>query len=173
MGDPHDVFARRIHPGFDFGNRGAFDVSAAFNYSKTEVTEVPENTVIPSLVLFGRDRSLTLEESAPETKLILSGDYSYQIAKLNVRAPRFGEVLVPSSNPDNDFTLDSAWILDASVNVDLTERISVGVGADNILDEYPTQTPDNLSFNGIFPYSSRSPFGFSGRFLYGTVSYRW
>ena len=159
--------------GFDFGNRGAFDVSAAFNYSKTEVTEVPENTVIPSLVLFGRDRSLTLEESAPETKLILSGDYSYQIAKLNVRATRFGEVLVPSSNPDNDFTLDSAWILDASVNVDLTERISVGVGADNILDEYPTQTPDNLSFNGIFPYSSRSPFGFSGRFLYGTVSYRW
>ncbi|WP_084398124.1 TonB-dependent receptor plug domain-containing protein [Henriciella aquimarina] len=158
---------------FDFGDMGELGVSAAFNYSETDVTEVPENMVIPDLVLFGRDRSLTLEESAPETKLILSGDYSYQIANFNVRATRFGDVLVPSSNPDNDYTLDSAWILDASVDFDLSERVSVGIGADNVLDEYPTQTPDNLSFNGIFPYSSRSPFGFSGRFVYGRASYHW
>ncbi|KCZ57182.1 hypothetical protein HY29_00205 [Hyphomonas beringensis] len=159
--------------GFDFDAMGTLDVSAAFNYSKTEVTYVPENTVIPSLTLFGRDRTLTLEESAPETKLILNADYSYQQADFNVRATRYGDVLVPSTNPDNDFTLESDWILDASVDFHVSEKFSVGIGADNILDEYPTMTPDGLSFNGIFPYSSRSPYGFSGRFVYARASYNW
>ncbi|WP_084420028.1 TonB-dependent receptor plug domain-containing protein [Henriciella litoralis] len=158
---------------FDLNEMGDLSVSAAFNYSKTEVTSVPENKVIPGLLLFGRDRTLTLEESAPETKLILAADYDYKLANFNVRATRYGDVLVPSSNPANDYTLDAEWILDASVDVDLTERVSVGIGADNLLDQYPTQTPDALSFNGIFPYSSRSPFGFAGRFLYARASYNW
>ncbi len=158
---------------FDLNEMGELGVSAAFNYSKTEVTSVPDNQVIPGLLLFGRDRTLTLEESSPETKLILAADYDYKLANFNVRATRFGEVLVPSTNPDNDYTLDAEWILDASVDVDLTERVSVGIGADNLLDQYPTQTPDALSFNGIFPYSSRSPFGFAGRFLYARASYNW
>lgn len=159
---------------FDLDDMGTLDVSAAFNYSKTEVTFVPENAVIPTLTLFGRDRILTMEESAPETKLILSGNYTYQKADFNLRATRFGEVLVPSaSDPANDYTLDADWILDASVDFRVTDQFNVGIGADNLLDEYPTMTPDALSFNGIFPYSSRSPYGFSGRFLYMRASYNW
>ena len=158
---------------FDFGDMGDLGVSAAFNYSKTEVTDVPQNQVIPSLTLFGRDRTLTLEESAPETKLILSADYGYKIADFNVRATRFGDVVDPSNNPDNDFTLEADWIIDASVDFQVSERVSLGLGADNVLDEYPTMTPSNQSFNGIFPYSSRSPYGFSGRYVYARASYTW
>jgi iron complex outermembrane receptor protein len=158
---------------FDFGDMGTLDTSAAFNYSKTEVTHVPANTVIPDLTLFSRSNTLTLEESAPETKFILAGNYTYQQADFVLRATRFGDVLVPSNNPDNDFTLDAKWILDASVNFNVTDKFSVGIGADNLLDEYPTMTPDGLNFNGIFPYSSRSPFGFSGRFVYARASYNW
>ncbi|MAB10497.1 TonB-dependent receptor [Hyphomonas sp.] len=158
---------------FDFGDMGTLDASAAFNYSKTEVTHVPDNTVIPDLTLFSRSNTLTLEESAPETKFILAGNYTYQQADFVLRATRFGEVLVPSNNPDNDFTLDADWIIDASVNFNVTDKFSVGIGADNLLDEYPTMTPDGLNFNGIFPYSSRSPFGFSGRFVYARASYNW
>ncbi len=158
---------------FDFGNMGKLDASAAFNYSKTEVTHVPANTVIPDLTLFSRSNRLTLEESAPETKFILAGNYTYQQADFVLRATRFGDVLVPSNDADNDFTLDAKWILDASVNFNVTEKFSVGIGADNLLDEYPTMTPDGLNFNGIFPYSSRSPFGFSGRFVYARASYNW
>jgi iron complex outermembrane receptor protein len=158
---------------FDFGNLGTLDASAAFNYSKTEVTHVPDNTVIPSLPLFSRDNTLTLEESAPETKFILAGNYTYQQADFVLRATRFGDVIDPSNVAANDFTLDAKWILDASVNFNVTDKFSVGVGADNLLDEYPTMTPDDQSFNGIFPYSSRSPFGFSGRFVYARASYNW
>ena len=158
---------------FDFGELGTLDASAAFNYSKTEVTHVPDNLVIPDLELFSRSNRLTLEESAPETKFILAGNYTYQQADFVLRATRFGEVLAPSNDPANDFTLDADWIIDASVNFNVTDQFSVGVGADNLLDEYPTMTPDGLNFNGIFPYSSRSPYGFAGRFLYMRASYNW
>ena len=158
---------------FDFGDLGTLETSAAFNYSKTEVTHVPDNAVIPDLTLFSRSNTLTLEESAPETKFILSGNYTYQQADFVLRATRFGEVLVPSNTPSNDFTLDADWVIDASVNFNVTDKFSVGVGADNLLDEYPTMTPDGLNFNGIFPYSSRSPYGFSGRFVYARASYNW
>ncbi len=158
---------------FDFDALGTVDVSAAFNYTDVQVTEVPENETIPGLTLFSRDNVLTLEESAPETKIILAANWGYKVADINLRATRFGEVVDPSNNPENDFTLDAAWILDASVDLDVTDRVRVGVGADNLLDEYPTLTPDGQNFNGIFPYSSRSPFGFSGRFLYARASYTW
>ncbi len=158
---------------FDLGELGEIGLSAAFNYSNVEVVEVPENEVIPELTLFSRNNTLTLEESAPETKLILAGDWSYKDAVLNFRATRFGDVVDPSNNPDNDFTLEADWILDASIDLQVTERLNMGIGADNLLDEYPTLTPDNQNFNGIFPYSTRSPYGFSGRFLYARASYTW
>ncbi len=159
--------------GLDFGTLGSVDLSAAFNYTDVEVTEVPENQVIPGLALFSRDNRLTLEESAPETKLIFAADWNYKVADIGLRATRFGDVVDPSNNPDNDFTLNAKWILDASVDVAVTDRINIGIGADNLLDEFPTRTPSGQDFNGIFPFSARSPFGFSGRFLYGRASYRW
>ena len=158
---------------FDLDEWGEIDLSAAFNYTNVEVTAVPSNAVIPELSLFRRGRVLTVEESAPETKLIFGADWDYKAADVTLRATRFGDVLNPSNNPNNDFTLEAAWVIDTSVDFEVTDRISMGIGADNLLDEYPTLTPDGLNFNGIFPYSSRSPFGFSGRFLYARASYTW
>ncbi|MEM9571775.1 MAG: TonB-dependent receptor [Pseudomonadota bacterium] len=151
---------------WDLGDLGEIGLSGAFNFSEVEVTNVPVNTVLPDLTFFSRDNRLTFEESAPETKLILSADYQWKDATINARATRYGEVVDPSNNPANDFTLDAAWILDASVDVEITENVTLGFGVDNVLDQYPTDTPAGQDFNGIFPFSTRSPFGFAGRFMY-------
>ena len=155
----------------DLGGWGDLGLSAAFNYSNVEVVEVPENQAIPGLTLFSRDRPLTVDEAAPETKLILNVDWAYQAADVSLRATRYGDVLDPSNNPANDFTLEADWIIDLAVDVAVTEAFSLGIGADNLLDEYPTLTPSNQNFGGIFPYSSRSPYGFSGRFVYARGSF--
>lgn len=165
-----DVVARYD---WDLGKHGELGLQGAFNWSEVEVTNVPMNTVIPSLTFFSRDNRLTFEESAPETKLILSADYAWKDATINARATRYGEVVDPSNNPANDYTLDAAWILDASVDVELTDKVTIGFGADNLLDQYPTDTPAGQDFNGIFPFSTRSPFGFAGRFVYGRISVNW
>ena len=165
-----DVVARYD---WDLGKHGELGLQGAFNWSEVEVTNVPMNTVIPSLTFFSRDNRLTFEESAPETKLILSADYAWKDATFNARATRYGEVIDPSNNPANDFTLDAKWIVDASVDVELTDKVTIGFGADNVFDQYPTDTPAGQDFNGIFPFSTRSPFGFAGRFVYGRISVNW
>lgn len=47
------------------------------------------------------------------------------------------------------------------------------LGADNLLDEYPDRTSAFTNTEGQFPYSSQSPFGFNGSYVYGRVSYKW
>jgi iron complex outermembrane recepter protein len=56
------------------------------------------------------------------------------------------------------------------------------MGAENVFDHYPTSEPTGArpaSLGGYYdvnnyfvPYSVLSPFGFSGRYLYGRMSYR-
>jgi iron complex outermembrane receptor protein len=158
-----DVVARYD---WDLGELGEVGLSGAFNFSEVEVTEVPVNSVLPDLTFFSRNNRLTFEESAPETKLILSADYGWKAADFNLRATRYGEVVDPSNNPANDFTLEAKWIVDASVDFEIGEQVTVGLGMDNVFDVYPTETPAGQDFNGIFPFSARSPFGFAGRFVY-------
>ena len=44
--------------------------------------------------------------------------------------------------------------------------VTLAVGADNILDEYPDAAPIGLNGTGNTPFSTYSPFGYSGRFVY-------
>ena len=47
------------------------------------------------------------------------------------------------------------------------------VGADDLLDKYPTPTQPAANTTGALGFSRYSPFGFSGRYLYGRLGYRW
>jgi iron complex outermembrane receptor protein len=58
----------------------------------------------------------------------------------------------------------------------------LALGAKNVFDKYPTSEPTGArpaSLGGYYdvtnyfiPFSVLSPFGFSGRYLYGRLSYR-
>jgi iron complex outermembrane receptor protein len=51
--------------------------------------------------------------------------------------------------------------------------VTLAVGADNLFDAYPRQIPPALNTTGAAPFTSFSPFGFEGRFVYGRLSVRW
>ena len=59
----------------------------------------------------------------------------------------------------------------------MVEGLTVSFGANNLFDEYPDATSEdpNLAgtFSDIFPFSGFSPFGFSGRYVYGRLRYTW
>lgn len=60
------------------------------------------------------------------------------------------------------------------VRVHPIDQVTLAVGADNVFDIYPNRLPNVAGFtpNSYFlPYSSLSPFGFNGRFLYGRVAF--
>jgi iron complex outermembrane receptor protein len=84
---------------------------------------------------------------------------------------------VGSENLDQTFA--AKWITDVSASYKVLNRYTLAAGADNVFDVYPDQNNNlgnvrtnvggNANF-GIFPYSSFSPFGFNGRFVYARLS---
>jgi iron complex outermembrane receptor protein len=87
------------------------------------------------------------------------------------------DVNVGKGDAPGDITLSPKWVVDLEVRFNPFEQVQLAVGANNLLDEYPDRLPFgtvggvNFGLNNSFlPYSSQSPFGFSGRFLYARVS---
>jgi iron complex outermembrane receptor protein len=88
------------------------------------------------------------------------------------------DINVAKGDAPGDIILSPKWVVDAEVRFKALETLELAVGANNLLDEYPDRLPFgtvngvNYGINNAFlPYSSQSPFGFSGRFVYGRVSW--
>ena len=104
------------------------------------------------------------------------GVLSVNRATVTLRTQRFGKVTTFGTTAALDQTFGAKWITDASVAYRFLGQLTLSVGVDNLGDVYPDRnslgnatTAGNSNF-GIFPYSGVSPFGFSGRYLYGKAS---
>lgn len=167
---------------------GRLNLTGGFNYNKTKIVRnAPQPGAlasIPGLVLFGRQESLRLEQGQPRTKINASADFDRGWFGGTLRATRYGRVLAAGADRFNDIELSPKTITDLELRFKpLGERVSLAVGGNNIFDVYPTNNPlgrgvdpdtgqaRNYSANNYFlPFSSFSPFGFNGRYLYGRVS---
>lgn len=168
---------------------GRLNLTGGFNYNKTKITRnAPRQgalAAIPDLLLFGRQESLRLEQGQPRTKINASADYDRGWFGATLRATRYGKVLAAGADLFNDINLAAKTITDLELRFKPLggDRLSVALGGNNIFDVYPTVNPTgrgvdpangaarNYSANNYFlPFSSFSPFGFNGRYLYGRVN---
>ncbi|MFW6339896.1 MAG: TonB-dependent receptor, partial [Wenzhouxiangella sp.] len=147
----------------------------AGNYNKTEVQKVPSTVPLDALdpppVLFNRANVLTFESGNPRTKFTFNTNWTMDRWGGTLRARHYGRVLSPSNNPTFDVNLTSKVLFDIEGRFDVTEQLQLAVGADNVLDEYPDASPIRNNTTGNTPFSNYSPFGRSGRFIYGRVVY--
>ncbi|WP_340692248.1 TonB-dependent receptor [Hyphomonas sp.] len=166
-----DIVANYAFPETDMGK---FDATFGANFNKTDVTAVPaipQLTALPSNpVLFDRVNVLTFEEGTPKDKFTASLGWERGPFGATLRAIRYGEVLVPSSNPANDYTIDPNTLLDIEGRYTWNERITLSIGADNVFDEYGDPAPITQNGTGNTPFSGYIPYGSSGRFVYGKAS---
>jgi iron complex outermembrane receptor protein len=167
---------------------GRLNLTGGFNYNKTKIIRnAPQPGAlasIPGLVLFGRQESLRLEQGQPRTKINASADFDRGWVGATLRATRYGRVLAAGADRFNDIDLDPRTVTDLELRFKpLGNQLSFALGGNNIFDVYPTKNPTgrgvdpdtgqprNFSANNYFlPFSSFSPFGFNGRYLYGRVS---
>ncbi|KAF0186264.1 MAG: TonB-dependent receptor [Hyphomonadaceae bacterium] len=171
-------------------NIGRFNFTFGANFNDTKVTRIPVvaalstlplvtgETAIATDGLFARVNKLTFERGQPKDKFNFSTEWSFNRVGATFRATRYGEVLAPGTTgvagtTGADLILDPRILLDIEGRFKVTERIKVAVGADNFTDEYPTQTPALLNGTSNTPFSNLSPFGRSGRYVYGRVTYEW
>ena len=174
-----DVVASYRMPDFGIGN---ITLTAGYNINDTEITDRRSFGIFGTGRLFARPESFRLTDGQPSNKLNIGLDWDNGPFGLTARANRYGSVFLPGTTNDitvakgaanNDLTLSPETVVDLEVRFNPTDSLQFAFGANNLLDEYPDRLPFVAPFganNAFLPYSSQSPFGFSGRFLYGRVS---
>jgi iron complex outermembrane receptor protein len=160
---------------FNAAAAGKFDLTLAANVNKTEVTKLPTLSALssftPAPVLFGRFNVQTFEKGTPKNKLSANLNWTSGPMGATVRATRYGESINPNTVPALDFTLGAKTLVDLEARYALTKKINLAIGADNLFDVYPDAFPPALNTTGAAMFSNYSPFGRSGRFVYGRASY--
>lgn len=160
---------------FAASSLGRFDLTLAGNVNSTDVTRVPRTAQVaainPAPRLFDRINVLTFEEGTPKDKYTAAVNWTLQRFGATVRATRYGDVLFPGAVPANDIVLDAKTLLDMELRFEFTDHVRASIGADNLLDEYSNELPPRLNATGTQSFSNYSPFGRSGRFVFGKLNY--
>lgn len=153
---------------------GNWDFTLVANFNSTDVTKVPAvpelEDLDPAPTLFGRVNVLTFEEGNPKDKFAAVVNWTAEKWGATARATRYGSALDPDANPVNDFDLGAKTLVDLEGRYALTEKVRLALGAENLLDEYPDAFPLSRNGTGNTPFTNFSPFGRSGRYVYGRVS---
>ncbi|MBD7940637.1 TonB-dependent receptor plug domain-containing protein [Brevundimonas guildfordensis] len=154
---------------------GDWDFTVAANVNDVSVTRAPTSSSVlnPVPTLFARQRILTIEEGTPDTKVSASADWSQGRWGATARATYYASVLQPGSVPANDYSTGDKTTIDLEGRFQLTDRVGLAIGVENVFDEYPDFVPANLNNNGVLGFPYYSPFGFNGRYGYARVSVRW
>ena len=163
----------------DFGDAGTLNTTISADYHKNKVTKVePNPAILDSLgVNFQRLNRNAIKglmaDAAPRSKLILDERYDVGNWEVGATLTRYGSV---TSYNSTDYHLDQVyspeWILDLNGSY-FMDRWTFTLGGNNVLNNYPDRVRPGQNTNGVFPYSQLSPFGFSGAYVYGKISYRW
>ncbi len=70
----------------------------------------------------------------------------------------------------NDRTFGPKWISDLDIAYDVSSRTTVGVGADNLFDIYPSKIGIVATTTGGGLYGNLSPYGITGGFYYARLT---
>jgi len=173
----------------DLSDMGSLALSAALNLNDTEVTNLKDNppeldALGDNYILFSAREISRFETSTPDNKLNLSATWNVNDLQVSLRTTRFGEWTDAQYNSDKSQLgyveeFDAAWITDLDVAYQVTKHIKLTLGANNLFDVYPKAADQFLNddgsrristFNRIIPFSSFSPYGTDGRFVYGRIS---
>ena len=148
--------------------------SLAYNHNKTTIRDLadtpPELSSLGSgYVLFDRQQQTDLTKATPKDKWILNTNYKVDDWTLNLTLTRYGEYTEGSNIPANDRTYSAKWITDIDVAYDLTQNLTVALGANNLFDVYPDKI-GIVPWAGTYEYGMFSPYGLGGGYYYGRVS---
>lgn len=141
---------------------GDMSYALAYNYTETTVDKFGDN--VNEVKIF------RLEKSLPEHKGSFTVNYSADSWSLMARANYYGEWAqsLNNDNLDNVINASSAILLDTEFAYNFDNGTSFALGVSNLTDDNGPVDPSHSSGR---TYSSTSPYGFNGRFVYGKISY--
>jgi iron complex outermembrane receptor protein len=169
-----DVVASYRLPDMGIGN---LRLTAGYNHNTTKITGRATLPTLPGLTLFGRQESLRLTEGQPKDKINAGIDWDLGPFGATFRGNRYGSVLAPGTTAALDQRFGAEWVFDLELRAKPSDALELAIGANNLFDNYPDRVRyglvngQNYGLNGYFiPFSSFSPFGFNGRYVYARAS---
>lgn len=146
-----------------------FNLAAAVNYTKTDVTRVRDTRAVD------RERRIEIGAFNPQWRGNVTGNFRNGPLSGLLRLNYFGKWTdaVPNAVPTAnafDQTFGAKWLIDAEIGYDIAEEVRVAVGAENLFGTYPDRDrrPGQQSNGSVYPQFS--PFGFNGGFWYARVT---
>lgn len=151
-------------------------ITIAGNYAETklrgeiETPDALEGEQYEDLI-FSREERGRIESAQPLSKVNITLEYNYKPITITLRNVRYGEVTHLLNDPAFDQTFSAQWLTDLNINYQISNRLSIYIGSNNIFDIYPDENSDVMSDNGRFPYNTAvTQFGFNGGFYYAGLN---
>ncbi len=156
---------------------GTLDLTALLHWNKTEVTSRRSQSAILSPTQLFDDSQVTLiEEGQPGAHHVLQGVWTRGNWDWTLRANYYGAVAGEGFTPGFKQTWDGATLFDAAIGWNVSDKLRISIGGNNIFDTYP----DKWDAVNAFPFPQLGftygwetlPFGINGSYFYGKVDYR-
>ena len=175
------VLSYRGHIGTD-GN--GYNVGIAANFNNTEIENI-NNGALNEFTFFGPFSQAYLEAAAPDFKIGFNAGLSLGKLDFQLNYTQFSEVILqdfqwvdsPASNQAEanalfevaTDTYETAGVLDLSLGYQLTDGLKLTIGANNVLNTYPTAQFDGWTDQGGFNDSVQM--GSDGMYLFGRIGF--
>ena len=158
---------------------GQLLLTGTYSHAKTTLENIvatPSQLLAldPDYVLFGVEERNTLTDATPRYRGQFAASWSNDRWALQSRLSRygsatrvfdFGDGYVPTQ------TYGAEWQLDLEAEYHFTPQWSVAIGGQNVLDNYPDLSNEDIYYFGNLPYDVLSPIGSNGAYWYGRVRY--
>ncbi len=156
---------------------GMLDLTALLHWNKTEVTSRRSQSAILSPTQLFDDSQVTLiEEGQPGAHHVLQGVWTRGDWDWTLRANYYGEVAGEGFTPGFKQTWDGATLFDAALGWNVSDKLRISIGGNNIFDTYPDKwdAVNAAPFPQLgFVYGWETlPFGINGAYFYAKVDYR-
>ena len=153
------------------GERGTTDLTTAWNWTTTKVTQHNDDTLSPL-------RIRILQEGLPNVRGNIAVNHEFPAGtRALVRASYWGgyfdgETPYYESNPAETIDYPGRMLVDVEGAHTFMDRYTLTVGAQNVLNTLPAEYPGAAGGVGN-RYGQFTPFGFNGTFLYTRLAYSW
>jgi iron complex outermembrane receptor protein len=154
-----------------------FSLSANFNKTKFTRLEVPAVLAAAGLSLIDRARQGDFTDGTPRDKFVGNVLWTRGDVSLNLRATRYGKVTMVAATRAadgifHDDTVDPKVLFDIEAGYKITPAIKISAGANNLFNIYPTVLdPVNQGAARFAYYNTYAPYGISGGYYYGKLSF--
>ncbi|HEY5654800.1 MAG TPA: TonB-dependent receptor, partial [Woeseiaceae bacterium] len=138
---------------------GVTDFALAFNYTSTDVTKSNPDTL-------DNTRIRELQEGLPETRWSLTANHMNGDWRVLGRLSYYDDWF----DSEDGNVYGGEFLVDVEAAYNVTDDVTVIVGAQNLFDTTPEDNPGGADGVGN-RYSQFSPFGFNGAYWYARVKY--